>query len=92
MRPDLTLYPVLDIQAAEPLRTQLLAARGEDLTLDASGVERLGALCLQLVISAQKTWAKDGRTMVIDQPSDAFATQWKMFGAGEMTPQSGEPA
>lgn len=75
------LPTVLDIQQAEPLRTQLLALRGGPVTLDASAVERLGGLCLQVLISAQQTWARDGQALIIDQVSEDFAAQWNAFGA-----------
>jgi chemotaxis protein CheX len=78
------LPSVLDIQQAEPLRAQLLALRGKPVTLDASEVERLGGLCLQVLISAQQTWAGDGQILAIDQVSEEFAAQWNAFGASDL--------
>ena len=75
------LPAVLDLQYAEPLRAEMLRLRGRSVTLDASAVERLGGLCLQVLISAQKGWAADGQVLSITPTSDAFADQWKMFGA-----------
>jgi chemotaxis protein CheX len=92
MTATLTLPSVLDIQAAEPLRVQLLANRGQDVVLDASNVERLGALCLQVLISAQQSWAREGRTVAIEQASESFANQWNMFGAPPTTAGPGESA
>ena len=88
------LPTVLDIQQAEPLRAQLLALRGGPVTLDASEVERLGALCLQVLISAQQTWARDGQVLAIDRVSEDFAAQWNAFGATalEMTASQGSQA
>ena len=77
----ITLPAVLDIQQAEPLRAQLLALRGASVTLDGSGVERLGGLCLQVLISAQQTWARDGHSLILDRVSEDFANQWNAFGA-----------
>jgi len=89
----LALPAVLDIQAAEPLRVQLLGARGRSLTLDASSVERLGGLCLQVLLSAQRTWAAEGHDLVVDPASEAFNDQWNAFGAPAMGPgQPGDPA
>ncbi len=79
------LSPVLDILGAESLRTQLLAMRGQAVAIDASAVERLGGLCLQVLLSAQQTWAGDGQSMSFTTVSDAFTDQWTAFGA----PQSG---
>ena len=86
------LPAVLDIQQAGPLREQLLALRGQSVVVDGSLVERLGALCLQVLISAQQTWARDGLNLIIDQASEAFAEQWNAFGAPVAAFQSGESA
>lgn len=86
------LPAVLDIQQAAPLREQLLALRGQPVLIDGSLVERLGALCLQVLISAQQTWAGDGVSMIIDQASEAFAEQWNAFGAPGPASAAGELA
>ena len=89
----LALPAVLDIQAAEALRVQLLGARGRPLTLDGSAVERLGGLCLQVLLSAQRTWAADGHALVVETASEAFTDQWNAFGAPAMAAgQPGAPA
>jgi chemotaxis protein CheX len=90
MTASVLLPAVLDIQQAGPLRDQLLALRGQPVTIDGSAVERLGALCLQVLISAQQTWARDGLSLAIDQVSEAFADQWNAFGAPASL--QGEPA
>mgnify|MGYP002781227258 CR=1 FL=1 len=84
MTATLTLPAVLDLQQAGPLRDQLLALRGQSVTIDGSAVERLGGLCLQILISAQKTWARDGLSLVIDQVSEPFVQQWEAFGASDL--------
>ena len=61
----LTLPQVLDLRAAPPLRALLLAHRGADLDLDAAGVERLGGLCLQVLLAARGTWQADGMSLRI---------------------------
>lgn len=85
----IALPAVLDIQSAETLRAQLLGARGRPLTLDGSAVERLGGLCLQVLLSARQTWAADGHDLVVDPASDAFTDQWNAFGAPAMA--AGQP-
>ena len=80
----LVLPPVLDIRAAEDLKTQLLALRGRPLAIDASAVERLGGLCLQVLLSARRTWDEDGQALSVAAPSDAFAEQWAAFGAAPL--------
>ncbi|NBW07632.1 MAG: STAS domain-containing protein [Caulobacteraceae bacterium] len=92
MTASVVLAPVLDILQADPLRAELLALRGQPVSVDASAVERLGGLCLQILISADQTWSRDGQALTIDNPSEAFATQWNMFGAALPATVQGEPA
>lgn len=79
-----SLPAVLDLQAAEPLRAELMALRGRPLTLDASQVTRLGGLCLQVLMSARKMWAEDGLSLTVDQPSSGFSEQLTAFGEPEL--------
>jgi chemotaxis protein CheX len=81
MRDTLILAPLLDLNAAEPLKADLLALRGQPLTLDASAVERLGGLCLQVLLAARRTWAADDVNLRLGSVSDSFADQWAAFGA-----------
>lgn len=76
----LRLDPVLDIKAAEPLKAAFLAVRGQPVAIDASPVERLGGLCLQVLISARKTWEADGQPLRLADASTAFIEQLVAFG------------
>lgn len=87
MAASISLPAVLDLAQAEPLKAALLPMRGQSVIVDASRVERLGGLCLQVLISAQQTWARDGHTLKIDDVSREFADQWNAFGAAEAAPQ-----
>ena len=75
------LPAILDLRAAGVLTSDLLARRGQPLTVDASGVERLGGLSLQVLLSAAKTWAADGLPLTFAPVSDAFVEQCRAFGA-----------
>ena len=83
-RATVSLAPVLDLQAAEPLRAELMALRGRPLDLDASQVTRMGGLCLQVLMSARKIWSEDGACLTVDQPSLAFSEQLTAFGEPEL--------
>lgn len=85
----ITLPAVLDLRAAEPLKAQLLAVRGQAATLDGSAVERLGGLCLQVLLSAIATWRADGQALTFINVSEALASQWSAFGAAaaDLAPQ-----
>lgn len=79
-----SLPSILDLQAAEPLRAELLALRGRPLSLDASQVSRLGGLCLQVLMSARKIWVEDGVCLTVDQPSSGFTEQLAAFGSPDL--------
>lgn len=81
LNPVITLPAILDIRAAEPLKSELMQRRGHAVTLDASGVERLGGLCLQVLLSAIKTWKADGQALIFLNVSQALTEQWTGFGA-----------
>jgi chemotaxis protein CheX len=69
---NIALPQVLDITAAGPLTSDLLRLRGKDLVVDASGVERMGAQCVQVLLSASATWVHDGMELELADPSPAF--------------------
>jgi chemotaxis protein CheX len=84
MTDTLVLDPVLDLKASGPLRVALLERRGRPLSVDASGVERLGGLCLQVLLAADRTWAEDACAFDIAARSTAFDDALAQFGASEM--------
>ena len=74
----------LDAAAANALLTTLRDNNDADLTLDMSEVKVLGALCLQVLLSAAKSAGADGRTMTITNVSDRVIDQMRLMG---MTPE-----
>ena len=78
------LPAILDMKVSASLRLELLKARGRALRLDASQVERLSAPCLQVLLSAQATWAKDGQTLELGDQSTQFSDQLSAFGAPDL--------
>ncbi|WP_312597550.1 STAS domain-containing protein [Brevundimonas sp.] len=80
----LVLPEILDLKAAAPLKAELVARRGQDLVLDASGVQRLGGLCLQVLLSAARTWAADGVNLRLGSVSQPLGEQWAAFGAPDL--------
>ena len=83
---NMQLADTLDLKAAGPLRGALLEARGGPMEIDASGVQRLGGLCLQVLLSAQATWATDGQPFAITAASPAFAEGARRMGAQDLAP------
>ena len=82
--PALDLPPALDLRAAPDLAAALLAHRGGDVSLDGSSVRHLGGQCLQVLLSAQRTWAADGRTFRLLSPSPELRAGAALLGADEL--------
>ena len=77
----LRLGQVLDLNAASPLLGEFLALRGSAVEVDASAVERLGAQCLQVLLSARMTWDADGASFAVVAPSEEFSATLALLGA-----------
>ena len=70
----------LDMQNARPLAAAILDQAGQDLELDASNVAHFGALGIQVVRSAAKSWARSGHSLVISGLSNDCADQIQLLG------------
>jgi chemotaxis protein CheX len=78
--PTLQLAEVLDLKAATPLASSLLAHRGSELAVDTSQVRRLGGQCLQILLSARYTWNADEVSLEFINPSSEFIEALEGFG------------
>jgi chemotaxis protein CheX len=87
----LTLGDSLEMTAAGPLHKELLGRRGRPVTLDASQVRRIGGQCLQVLLSAQATWAADGAAFQIIDPSPEFSDGLALLGAADLAPAALTP-
>lgn len=76
----LSLDNVLDLNAASTLHSRLMELRGSDLVIDASSVERVGALCIQVLMSASRTWEEEERSLTFSQMSDALMKTMQLSG------------
>lgn len=86
----MVLPEILDMNAAEQLKADFLGRRHSQISVDASRVQRLGGLCLQVILSAAETWAKDGCAFAIVNVSPAFEENARAMGAWD--PPSGAVA
>jgi chemotaxis protein CheX len=75
------LGQVLDLNAAAPLLNEFLALRGRNVDVDASAVDRVGAQCLQVLLSARRTWDADGAEFSVVSPSSEFTSTLALLGA-----------
>ncbi len=80
MANELILETRLDSAAAEGLRARLVAHQGDDLALDASNVEVIGGLCLEVILSAQHHWKTAGHSFSFSAHSANFHENLARFG------------
>jgi chemotaxis protein CheX len=71
----------LDLGGAAALAVQLLEARGSELALDASGVQRLTGIGLEVLIAAQKQWRSDGCAFSVSGWTDPVLQTLQTLGA-----------
>jgi chemotaxis protein CheX len=75
------LTPVLNSAAAAGLADRLLAVRGRPVQIDAGEVTQIGGLCLQVLLSAAKTWRSDKVAYALTPASQALRDQAALLGA-----------
>ncbi len=80
----------LDLSTVGPLADTLRARMGAALALDASGVNHLGGLGAQVLLSAVATWAATGQSLTVVDASDAFREQAAELGLSQDDLQVGE--
>jgi len=71
----------LDCREAPLLASRLRALRGQPVKLDASRVNRLSGLCLQVLLSARNTWTSDNVPIALEDASAVFSKGWSLYGA-----------
>lgn len=76
----LKLVSVLDLNEASVLHGQLSSMRGNDLSIDASGVDRVGVQCVQVLMAAANAWEEDKKQFVFGKVSDAFRKTMQLIG------------
>jgi chemotaxis protein CheX len=76
----LKLPQTLDVAAVRAVREDLLARRGTATTMDASDIERIGALGVELLIAAQRQWQKDDSVLQLVGLSEAVTDAFTDLG------------
>ncbi|MWB77437.1 STAS domain-containing protein [Pseudooceanicola sp. 216_PA32_1] len=87
----LLLPPRLDLPAAAPLAQAFRERLGADIAVDASQVTHLGALCLQVLLSAAITARRRGHALRLIAISDRAAQQLAQMGFTPDTLAEGTP-
>lgn len=80
MSDPVVLAPKLDLPAASALLTTLRGRTDADLVLDMAEVKHLGALCLQVLISAATSAVAEGRKISLINASDRVSDQLRLMG------------
>lgn len=75
-----TLPDRLDSIAAPSLLAAFMNRRGQPLDLDASSVEVIGALSMEVIIAAGRQWEVDGHGLAVLQPSKPFLAACTALG------------
>ena len=78
------LSATLGSREAGGLRDQLLALRGRPIELEGQDVERVGALGLQVLLSAQATWERDNQGFRLVEASEELAKGLAILGAASL--------
>ena len=76
----LKLASVLDLNEATILHGKLMSMRGSNVVIDASGVERLGVQCVQVLVAGIKAWEADKKSFLVEKTSDAFEKTMQLVG------------
>ncbi|MBP1842107.1 chemotaxis protein CheX [Rhizobium petrolearium] len=76
----LKLSAVLDLNEASVLHGKLMSMRGSDLVIDASGVERVGVQCAQVLVAGVMAWKEDKKSFLVEKASDAFQKTMQLIG------------
>ena len=74
------LAAVLDLNEASTLRDKFMGLRGSNVVIDASAVERVGTLCVQVIMAAARTWDEDKLSFTFSKVSDAFQKTMQVIG------------
>jgi chemotaxis protein CheX len=82
----IVLTSTLDLKAAQPLKAEIQSHAGGELELDASKVERLGGLCLQVIVAAAAAWAAANQTFRLINVGEAFRKDARLLGATGLLP------
>jgi chemotaxis protein CheX len=85
MTDPIVLAPRLDITAASDLLTTLRGRTEAEVVVDLKEVKHLGALCLQVLLSAAKSLTAEERKIKIINTSDRVLDQMRVMG---MTPEA----
>jgi len=78
----LDLPETMDLRATASLSAKLLAHQGNQILLNGSKVKKVGAQCLQILVSAARMWERDGVPFALAEPSEELRKSLAVAGIG----------
>lgn len=79
----------LDYRSIGPLLEQLRPATGQDIVLDASATEVIGAPALQILLAAARTCRRNGFAITLTNVRDDLVAQLNLMGLSVADIQAG---
>jgi chemotaxis protein CheX len=76
----LKLPATIDVARARAMFEDLCKRRGSRLVLDASALEKAGALAIEVLIAGQRQWEADGHDLEVVGLTSAAAESWTGLG------------
>jgi chemotaxis protein CheX len=76
----LKLPATIDVARARAMFEDLCKRRGSRLVLDASALEKAGALAVEVLIAGQRQWEADGHDLEVVGLTSAAAESWTGLG------------
>lgn len=80
MGKEVPLAAKLDTAASAELRASLKAAEDGDVVLNASAVEMIGGMCLEILMTAGVVWKAAGHHISLQDPSPQMTEDLARFG------------
>lgn len=82
----------IDRNGARMVMQAILGAQGDDLALDGAAVRMIGTPGVQVLLSAARQWAQDGRRLTLDPVSQDLAQALDRLGLSVDHITAGGPA
>lgn len=70
----------LDMNVAEEIGEALEHLRDTPLIVDASAVEQISTLCVQVLLGARRQWDRDDQLLRLENPSSTFRDALRVLG------------
>lgn len=77
---EVPLAAKLDTAASAELRASLQAVKDGNVILDASAVEMIGGMCLEILMTAGVIWKSAGHEITLQNPSQQMTEDLARFG------------